>query len=40
MRIELEKIGFVPMRSIIRENAAEVVFAWNDESTRWPVIEA
>jgi hypothetical protein len=32
--------GFVPMRSIMREKAAAVEFAWKEERTRWPVIEA
>ncbi len=39
-RMELEKIGLTPIRSIIRAKAAEVELAWKDERTRWPVIEA
>ena len=39
-RIEDEKIGFTPIKSIILENAAEVEFAWNDDNTKCPVIEA
>ena len=39
-RIEEANIGLTPIMSIMREKAAEVELAWNDDSTKWPVIEA
>ena len=34
-RIEDEKIGLIPIKSIILENAAAVELAWNEDNTKY-----